>query len=197
LSPAIRAKADSGAIELLNTAFIMCWPEVKDIGELDKGERAQWTLIREGLVHGGREAREAMKTVVGIFDKYMAVEIKGRQEGVKLEKQTQLQSLRIQLEEHEQQKAHREARHKNHLKKEENEILKERMLMAMTAVSFLSVVICFAIASLTGHILAYGGTGLFSLLSAGGAARLFIFNKADADGQSDEDRDSGDAPQRN
>jgi len=54
----------------------MCYPDVQDIGELDKGERATWIRIREGLLQGNKAAIEALKTTVKVLDKQVDAEIK-------------------------------------------------------------------------------------------------------------------------
>jgi hypothetical protein len=190
----VRAEANSDAVELLTAAFVMCYPDVKDISELDKGERATWLQIREGLLQGSKDAREALKTIVGLLDKQVEAEIEDiqqrRSEALKdkaakrkRKNQTHAQQLKIRLERHEQKQKELKDRH-------ENQVLKERMLIAMTGISFISLIVCLVVASLTGHVVAYGGSALFSVLSAGGALRLFVFGRDE-----DEVTDGDDPPQ--
>lgn len=191
--------ANSDAVELITSVFVLCYPDIKDIGELEKSERATWIRIREGLLQGHKAAIEALKTAVEILDKQADAEIQDmrarREESLKdqaakrrrknqihiqrkreAEKQHELnlrekaQALRMHVAEHEQTLKERET-------KLANQSLKERLLIAMTAVSF-TCAVGFVIAGfITGQAFAYGSGGAFSVIWCIGMIRLFLLGQ--------------------
>lgn len=191
LSPALaRTAADSDVAELLTAAFVVCYPDIKDIGELDKGERAAWIRLRESLLKGDKAAAEALNGLVQMLDKQVEAEVedlserrvealKDKAARRKRKNQLHTQALKIRSEEHDQTIKEREIRLAN-------QSLKERLLIAMTAISFICLVICFVIASLTGQVIAYGGGIVFSSVSIIGMIRLFILGQ-DKDSEPDKD----------
>jgi len=209
LPPALaRTAANSDVAELLTAAFVTRYPDIKDIGELEKGERAAWIRLREDLQKGDKAAVEALEGLVHMLDKQVEAEVEDlserrvevlkdkaarrkrknqlhaqrkeealKQHEVNLEDQAL--ALKIRFEEHEQTIKERQIRLAN-------QSLKERLLMAMTGISFLCLVICFVIASLTGQVIAYGGGVVFSSVSIIGMIRLFILGR-DKDNELEKD----------
>jgi hypothetical protein len=196
LPPALaRTGADSDVAELLTAAFVVRYPDIRDIGELEKGERAAWIRLRESLLKGDKAAIEALRGLVQMLDKQVEAEVedlserrvevlKDKAARRKRKNQHHAQALKIRFEEHEQTIKEREIRLAN-------QSLKERLLIAMTGISFICLVICFVIASLTGQVIAYGGGIVFSSVSIIGMIRLFILGR-DEDSESEKDDPGGD-----
>lgn len=194
------AQANSDAGALITSVFVLCYPDVKDIGELDKGERATWIRIREGLLQGHKAAIEALKAAVEILDKQVEAEIEDmqdrRQEALKdqaakrrRKNQAHIQRNRQAEKQHEldlREKVEvlkmRAAEHEQTLREREtklaNQSLKERLLIAMTAVSFVCAVGFVIAGFITGKVFTYGSAGgAFSVIWCIGMIRLFLLGQ--------------------
>ena len=170
--PASLAKApvNNDAVELITSVFVLCYPDVKDIGELDKSDRATWIRIREGLLEGNKAAIEALKTAVKIIDKQVEAEIDDMQV-------RRVETLKDQAARRRRKDRAHAQRMKERETKLDNDSLREKLIIAMTAASFICT-IGFVVASFfTGQAFAYGSGGAFSLIWLIGMIRLFVFGK--------------------
>jgi len=192
-------QASSDAAELITSVFALCYPEVKDIGELDKGERATWIRIREGLLQGHKAAIEALKAAIEVLDKQAEAEIEDMQDRrqetlkdqaarrrrknqahIRRSREAEMQH-KLDLRERAQALSMRVAEHEQTLREREtklaNQSLKERLLIAMTAVSFVCAVGFVIAGFITGQVFAYGSGGAFSVIWCIGMIRLFLLGQ--------------------
>lgn len=165
-----RAQVNNDAVELITSVFVLCYPDVKDIGELDKSDRATWIRIREGLLEGNKAAIEALKIAVKIINKQVEAEIEDMQV-------RRVETLKDQVA----RRRRKDRAHAQRIKEREtklgNDSLREKLLIGMTAVSFICT-IGFVVASFfADKAFAYGSGGAFSLIWLVGILRLFVFGK--------------------
>jgi hypothetical protein len=177
-----RGDANDDVVEMLAKAFAVCYPDVEDIGELDKGERSAWIHLRDGLLRGHKAAIEILKGMERMLETRLeaeaedlrerrAEELKDSAARRKRKNQRHAQELEMDQKERMQTLEEREIR-------SANQSLKERLLLCMTAISFGCLIASLFATILTGHTVVYGsGAVFFSAVSVLGMIRLFIFGQ--------------------
>ena len=167
-----RSESNGEAVELLIRIAEQWYPGVSNLEELDKKEQKFWIRFREGVLRGQYSVAELAKTLNDSITKHVDAEI----EDVQARRE-------VDLEDQVELRKERKARLKQELKEREtrrvNQSRKDHLLMAITAISFLCTIALVAAGATSGQPAAYGGSGIFGLVSAVGVIRLFLSGKDD------------------
>jgi hypothetical protein len=184
--PASLVKGDVNAAAMLTKAFAVCHPNVDDIGELDKSERAAWIHLSDGLLRGHKAAVEILKGIEQMVERQVEAEIQDRDERRaeelkdaaarrKREGQSHAQELKMCWEEHEQGLAERTV-------SSANQSLRERLVLAMTAISFGCMIASLLFVFLAGPQVVSGSSVLFfGTASIMGMIRTLVFKREKED----------------
>jgi hypothetical protein len=184
--PPSLAPGDDDAAETLIQTFAEIYPGVDDIGELDKGERSAWLRLRNGLLRGNKAAIEIARGAEQMLHKQVDAEILDRNERRaeeladamarrKREDQSHAQELKLQRKEREQTLAERRVR-------SDNQSLRERLVLAMTAISFGCLIASLLFFFVAGPRVASGSSALFfGTVSLMGMIRTLIYKREKGD----------------
>lgn len=176
-----RGEADD-AIEMLIQTFVEIHPGVSDISELDKGERSAWLRLRNGLMRGHKTAIEVIKGAEQMLHKQVDAEIldanERRAEELadaaarrKRENESHAQDLKLSRKEREQTLAERRVR-------SANESLRERLVIGMTAISFLCLIASLLFVLFAGPQVVSSSSALFfGAVSIMGMIRTLIYKR--------------------
>jgi hypothetical protein len=182
LPPSLARGDADDAIERLVQTFAEIHPGVNDIGELDKGERSAWIRLSNGLLRGNKAAIEIGKGVERMLHKQVDAEILDRNErrGEELEDaaarrkredQIHAQELKLCRKEREQALAEKRIR-------SANQSLRERLVLGMTAISFICLIASLLFFFVAGPRVSSGsGALLLGMASIVGMIRTVIFKR--------------------
>lgn len=191
-----KGEGNSEVIELLMQIAEQWYPGISNLEELDGKEQKFWIRFREGVLQGQYGIAELAKTLnesikaqvdAGIEDaqtrRAADVESQRRRRETKdriLRKRQRAddERLKADLEDQAQRREERVAQLDQEIKEREtkriNRSRKDHLLIAITAISFACSIALIAAGAMGGQPIAYGGSGIFGVVSVAGMVRLFL-----------------------
>ncbi len=166
-------------LDLLTRISALWYPGVDNLEQLDPKEQKLWIRFREAAIRGHHSLAELMKTLNEAIRLQVEAEREDLKERREAHHENQKERRRAELEEKKDRLADdledRRQRREERGTRLEQEIKERKLVMAMTATSFLVTILLVVIGVVADLNVALGFSGLTGLGSVAGAYRLFVF----------------------